>query len=145
MFKTTLLAAIGAAALALPGLASAQPFAYGHAYFVQYGDRPYGYDRPGEERPYGGDYFGRERNGGVYPEFRGIEAHIRREIIEGVRQDLIERDDARDLMGQLRDIQNREMREFRVHGWNLPDDDRMRIRSDLDRLDRLVDQIREED
>lgn len=64
--------------------------------------------------------------------------------MQGVRDDLIERDDARDLMGQLRDIQLQEAREFRVHGWNPPDDDQYRIRSRLDQLDRLVDQIRDE-
>lgn len=135
--KAMMMLALGAAALAIPAAASAQPY-YGQPY-SQY-DRGYG-------QPYGrGDFYQQRRgDSGVYPEFRGIETHIRQEIVEGVREDLIERDDARDLMGQLRDIQSREMREFRVHGWNLPDDDRYSIRSALDRLDRLVDQIRDEE
>ena len=135
--KTMILAAFGAAALALPAAASAQPY-YGQAYGQAYGWRV------DDDRPRGD--FDRDRRAalGVYPEFRDIEMHIRREIDEGVRRDLIERDDARDLAGQLRDIQAREMREFRIHGWKLPGDDRARIRADLDRLDHLVDQIRAE-
>ena len=135
--KAMILAAFGAAALALPAAASAQPN-YGQAYGQAYGWRV------DDDRPRGD--FDRDRRTalGVYPEFRDIEMHIRREIDEGVRRDLIERDDARDLAGQLRDIQAREMREFRIHGWKLPGDDRARIRADLDRLDHLVDQIRAE-
>ncbi|MEO8812894.1 MAG: hypothetical protein ABI376_08300 [Caulobacteraceae bacterium] len=45
---------------------------------------------------------------------------------------MIASDDAKDLMGQLRHIQTQEMRQFRVHDWNLPEDDRTRIRSQLD-------------
>ena len=130
------LAAIGAAGLVIPGVAAAQAYAapgYGQIYHAPYyGERRADYDD------------GRRVQYGSYPEFRGIEQHIRREIVEGVREDLIERDDARDLFGQLREIQAQESREFRVHGWNLPDDDRYRIRSELQRLDALVDQIRAE-
>jgi hypothetical protein len=134
--RTLILAAIGAASLALPGVAAAQQY-YGQ-----------GYGQPSYGQYYGqprGDWYrgGRGRFDG-YPQFRGIEAHIRSEIVGGVRDDLIERDDARDLMGQLRDIQMREAREFRIHGWNLPGDDDASLRADLDRLDHLVDQIREE-
>jgi hypothetical protein len=136
MLKTLTLAALGAATLALPAAATAQTYGYfspGPRVMVQYYGAPRGdYDR---------DRYTRMRG---YPEFRGIEDHIQREIREGVREDLIERDDARDLMGQLRAIQMQEARELRVHGWNLPDDDRYRIRESLQRLDRLVDQIREE-
>ena len=135
MFKTAALAALGAATLALPGAAAAQQD-YFHPESRPYLVQDYGAPR-GDWRE------GRTRFNG-YPEFRGIEDHIRREIWDGVRQDLIERDDARDLMGQLRGIQMREAREFRVHGWSLPGDDRYQIRSQLDRLDRLVDQIRDE-
>jgi hypothetical protein len=116
-------------------MAAAQPY-YGQPY-----DRGY---RSGDERPRGDFSRGRQAGFGVYPEFRDVEVHIRSEIQDGVREDLIEPDDARDLTAQLRDIQGQEMREFRVHGWNLPQDDRARIRSDLDRLDHLVDQIRDE-
>ncbi|MDB5437169.1 MAG: hypothetical protein JWR47_3426 [Phenylobacterium sp.] len=131
------LAAIGVAVLALPSAAAAQQY-YGQGYAQpNYGQPSYGQPR--------GDWYGdrRARFAG-YPQFRGVEAHIRGEIMQGVRDDLIERDDARDLMGQLRDIQLQEAREFRVHGWNLPDDDQHQIRSRLDQLDRLVDQIRDQ-
>lgn len=141
MFKTSALALLGAAAIAAPGAATAQPFygpAYGQTQYTQY----YGQPR-NDNAPRGDWYAGRSRFAG-YPEFRGIEEHIRREIQSGVREDLIEPEDARDLMNQLRDIQNWEAREFRIHGWNLPGDDRYRLRSRLDQLDRLVDQIRDE-
>jgi hypothetical protein len=136
MLRKAALAAIGAAGLVIPAAAAAQPYyapTHGQFYRAQY----YG------ER--GGDYDDRWRaQYGRYPEFRGIEEHIRREIQEGVRDDLIERDDARDLFAQLRDIQAQEAREFRVHGWNLPEDDRYQLRSRLERLDALVDEIRAE-
>ena len=134
MFKTAAFAALSVAALVLPSAAGAQQF-YGPSPYrqVQYYDQRRGdFDRD-QGRRWGG-----------YPEFRDIENHIRREIQEGVREDLLERDDARDLMGQLRDIQMQEAREFRVHGWSLPDDDRYRIRARLEQLDRLVDQTRDE-
>ena len=79
-----------------------------------------------------------------YPQFKAVEAHIRREIIDGVRDDLIQRDDARDLLGQLRTIQSQEARIYRAYGWNLPERDETRFRNQLDQLDRAVDQIREE-
>ena len=134
MFKAAALAALGASVLVIPSVVSAQEF---------YGPAPYHQAQYYDQRR--GDFdrdHGRRWSG--YPEFRGIETHIRGEIQEGVREDLLERDDARDLMGQLRDIQMQEAREFRVHGWNLPDDDRYSIRSRLEQLDRLVDQIRDE-
>lgn len=134
MFKTAAFAALSVAALVLPSVATAQQFYSASPYRqVQYYDQ-----RRGDfDRDHG-------RRWGGYPEFRRIEDHIRREIQEGVRDGLLERDDARDLMGRLRDIQMQEAREFRVHGWNLPDDDRYRIRGRLEQLDRLVDQIRDE-
>jgi len=134
--RSKLMAALGASILAFPAIATAQAY-YGQQYDGRY---------PSEyERPRGDFSRGRQDSFGVYPEFRDVELHIRREIQDGVREDFIEPDDARDLMAQLRDIQGQELREFRVHGWGLPQDDKARIRSDLDRLDRLVDQIRDED
>jgi hypothetical protein len=115
------------------------------------GAQPYP-DRPDDQRSYGQGGYGDDdsfhgdygRGGGVYPEFADLEQHIRDEIRDCVRDDLIERDDARDLFHQLRDIQDQERREFQVHGWRLPYDDRMRIGAELRRLDHLVDQIRDE-
>lgn len=134
MFKTAAFAALSAAALVLPGVAAAQQY---------YAPSPYRQIQYYDQRR--GDFDRDEgRRWGSYPEFRGIENHIREEIRSGVRDDLLERDDARDLMGQLRDIQMQESREFRVHGWNLPGDDRQRIRARLEQLDRLVDQTRDE-
>ena len=130
MLRQMMLTALTAACLVAPAAGSAQPY-YAQGYARDY-DGPRGdYNRGG--RRFGG-----------YPEFRGLEGHIRREIVEGVREDLIERDDARDLMAQLRDIQRDEAREFRVHRWDLPPDDRYRLRARLNDLDRLVDQIRAE-
>ncbi|MFI4965038.1 MAG: hypothetical protein ACHP9T_06690 [Caulobacterales bacterium] len=112
--------AAGAAALALPAAASAQ--------YQPRGD----FDR--DQRTY---FRG-------YPEFRTEEMHIRREIDDGVREDLLEPEDAADFRDQLRRIQAREAREFREHGRDLPDSDRAEIRAQLDELDRLVDQTRDE-
>jgi hypothetical protein len=135
MFKTAIVAAVGAAALALPAAASAQSW-----------------DDPGYARPYANGDYGAWRGDGDqdyrrfagYPEFRGAEDHIRREIREAVRDDRIEADDAQALMGRLWRIRAQEAREFRVHGWNLPDDDRERLHAQLDRLDRVVDETRDE-
>lgn len=129
LHRKMLIAIGGAAVLAFPAVASAQ----------RYDDRDGYAPYPRYERR--GDYYGAQAG---YPQFRGIENHIRREIQEGVRDDLIERDDARDLMAQLRGIQRREQREFEVHGPYLPPDDAQEIRADLDRLDSLVDEIRDE-
>ena len=136
--KKTLLLVLGAAALTLPAAASAQQYYNSQPGYSgpQYGQSYYG-------QPHG-DYqrrSGRYRFAG-YPEFRGIEAHIRQEIWESVREDMIEPEDARDLTSQLRDIQIEEAHEFGVHGWNLPDDDRARIDDQLTQLDQLVDQTR---
>jgi hypothetical protein len=87
-----------------------------------------------DDRDYGGH--------GVYPQFTRTEDHIRAAIRDGLSDGRISRDDARDLFGRLRDIQDREQREYQQHGWNLPYNDRMRIQDDLRRLDRRVDQYR---
>jgi len=81
--------------------------------------------------------------GGVYPQFRGREDHIRREIFEAARERDISWDDAHMLMGRLGQIQAEERREFSFHGWDLPDDDQDRISGQLDRLDRRVDWMRD--
>jgi hypothetical protein len=137
--KKMILFAIGAASLALPAAtgAAAQPY-----YRPDY-DRP-NYDQPNDGGPHGDWYGRRRRDFQGYPEFQGVERHIWREIQEGVRDDMIEADDARDLMNQLQRIRRWETREFQIHGWSLPDDDRARLRDRLDQLDRLVDQVRAE-
>ncbi len=150
--KSLLLLASTAAALGVPAVALAQ--SYGDQDQRENGyDRPQsGYDRPryGDERQqydryHDGDYYQSSRGGsGPYPQFRGIEQHIHSEIYRGLREDMIERDGARDLLGQLRDIQVQEWREYRVHGSNLPYEDQARIRERFSELDRLVDQSRNE-
>jgi|GEM_PF-3347271 len=158
--------AIGAALLAAP-LASNAQSSYGQSSYgqSQYGQpysgqnqysQPYngqnqygqsGYDRRsynGYDNGDRGDYGRRRSTYGSYPQFRGIEQHIRSEIQSGLREDQLEPDDARDLLNQLRQIQSQEAREFRVHGWNLPADDQARIREQLSQLDSTVDQTRQE-
>ena len=147
-FRDLLLLTATAATLGVPALASAQAYRdqdqQGYGY-----DRPQpSYDRPqyGDDgRHRGGDYYQSSRsNSGPYPQFRGIEQHIRSEIYRGMREDMIDHDGARDLLSQLRDIQAQEWREYRVHGSKLPYDDQGRIRERLAELDRLVDQTRDE-
>ena len=77
-----------------------------------------------------------------YPEFRDREDRIRFMIRDGVRDDRIERDDARDLFEQLRDIRREEAREYQIHGPRLSRDDYERISDRLARLDRRVDDRR---
>ena len=133
--KTILLMALGAASIALP--AAAQSW---------YGG---GYDRPGYGWGHGDYYGGGWRDRGDwrfpgYPEFRGAEDHIRREIWDALRERSIDRDDARDMMARLDGVRAEEAREFQVHGWNLPWDDRARIRAQLDQLDRMADRLGDE-
>ena len=126
------------AVASLPGAAWAQQN-YGQPEYRQpqyEGQRDY-------EHP-AGDYGARHGRFPGYPQFRDLEAHIRGEIAQAVRDDMIEREGASELMGELRDIQAQEAREFRVHRWNLPNDDDQRIRDRLDELDRQVDQMRDE-
>lgn len=133
--KTMMLLAASAAALVAPAVASAQ---YGG-----YDNRP-DYNRGDYGQPRGDYGYGRYRTFPGYPEFRPLEAHIRAEILQGLRDDSLDREGADDLFAQLRQVRYDEAREFRAHGWNLPYDDRMRIREDLQRLDQQVDQTREE-
>ena len=79
-----------------------------------------------------------------YPEFRGEISHIRQEVREGLNEGWMDDEQARDLGWQLRQIQRREAQEFRTHGWELPDDDRAEIRSQLNQLDRTIDEARDE-
>ena len=79
-----------------------------------------------------------------YPEFSDRETRLRGLIEGGVRDGLVRPDDARDLMHQLGDIQIQEASEYRNHGGDIPYDDRQRILSKLDQLDRQVDRMRQE-
>jgi hypothetical protein len=100
--------------------------------------------RPADYRPVVQDWDDRERfDDGGYPEFRRMEERIREEIREGVREDLIEPADARDLMGELRDIRMDEMSAYR-RGGRLSYEDHERLRRRLMRLDDEVDQVRNE-
>ena len=133
-------AALSVATAAIATAAAAQPYYQGGE------SQSYrqSYQQP-EYRRQDGDYYNRRHTQfGSYPQFRGIEAHIRQEIVEAAREDMIQQDDARELLGQLRQIQAGEAREFRVHGWNLPQGDQQRIRAQLQELDSLVDQMRAE-
>ena len=139
--------AIGAALFTIPVAATAQQY-YGQRDDTQNQYARPAYDQPGYSRYSGGtrrgDYYNPRTSYGSYPQFRGIEAHIRREIQSGLRDDLLAPDDARDLLNQLRQIQYQEAREYRVHGWNLPSDDEQRIREQLTELDKTVDETRQE-
>lgn len=86
----------------------------------------------------------RVRDWDGYPQFAGLENHISRNIDDGVRDDLIDPYDARDLTRQLNDIRSEEARNFRTYGWNLPDRVDYRLRRRLERLDQTVDGIRDE-
>jgi len=140
--RIVILLAAGAAALAAPAAALAQ----------QYGDRPYSDQQRGEYGQHSGDYgqprgdwgWNRYRSFPGYPEFRGLESHIRGEIHQGLLDDTLDREGANDLLAQLQQVRYDEAREFRAHGWNLPYDDRMRIQSELQQLDAQVDQTRGE-
>ena len=130
--RTIILLAAAATAVSLPLAGEAQSY-YGHSGGASY----YSHQR--------GDFYGRRRAGfRGYPEFRHIEANIRSEINDGIAQDLLAPEDAADFTQQLQVIRARELQEYRAHGWNLPDFDRSDIRSQLDALDRLVDQTRDE-
>lgn len=104
---------------------------------------------PASAQSWGGDYGGRwNEHGryafGGYPEFRGEKRHIRSEIRQGREDGWLDEDQVQDFAQELRQVEQRESREFRVHGWNLPDDDREAIRSRLDELDQSIDQARDE-
>lgn len=133
--KTLILLAAGAAALALPAAAQAQP------YWGGYGQSR-AYYQPNYDPPRG-DYGWRDRDGDRgfdgYPEFRGIKQHIRRELNDA---DISPRE-AEYFMGELRRIQWQEQREFREHGWRLPESDRYEIRYQLQQLDARVDRARD--
>ena len=132
-----------------PGYAQPAP-AYGYsqpAPAYGYTQQPsYGYRQPAPAYGYAGqgnyNRYRRGGTGGVYPQFRDMEQRISNEINSSVREDMIEQQDARMLMAQLRDIQAQEYREYQQHGWNLPYDDQARIQERLAQLDRQVDDTR---
>jgi hypothetical protein len=75
-----------------------------------------------------------------YPEFRDREERIRFMIRDSVRDERIERDDARELLDQLRDIRREEARDYQTYGPRLSRADFDRISDRLARLDRRVDE-----
>lgn len=104
---------------------------------------------PASAQQWGGDYGARWNNPGRYafrgyPEFRGEKAHIRSEIREGLEEGWLDEDQAQNLTQELWQVQQQESREFRVHGWSLPYQDRAAIRSSLDELDHSIDEARDE-
>ncbi|MBV9693924.1 MAG: hypothetical protein JO261_09495 [Alphaproteobacteria bacterium] len=134
---TTSLAVLALAGLATPTLAQGY---YDGGYDRDggtYYDRGTGDYYGGYGALYGPSFYG-------YPEYRGAEQHIRGEIWQAVRDDMIEREDAQALFAELQQIRQHQAREFQKHGWNLPYWDRQEIRNELNRLDREVDQIRQE-
>jgi hypothetical protein len=98
---------------------------------------------PAPRRDWDDRYYDDEfRNAPGYPEFRDREDRIRAMIRDAVRDDRIERDGARDMLEQLRDIRREEARQYQIHGPRLPRDDYERINVRLSRLDRRVDDQR---
>jgi hypothetical protein len=77
-----------------------------------------------------------------YPEFHVREDRIRAMIRDAVREDRIERDDARAMLDQLRDIRREEARQYQIYGARLSRGDFERINDRLARLDRRVDDER---
>ena len=100
---------------------------------------------PALAQSWGSDYWRNRDTYGLrdYPEFRGEIAHIRGEISQGINEGWLDDGQARQIGWRLRQVQFRETREFRFHGWSLPDDDRAQIRSELDQLDHWIDRTRD--
>jgi hypothetical protein len=123
-FRNKLLAALAVGLLASPVAAAAQSWGgYGGDYRGDYGYRQ--------------DFRG-------YPEFQGLKSHIRQEIREGLSEGWLDRGQGRDMYRRLDWVQRREQREFREHGWRLPEGDRDQIRSMLNQIDRSIDEARDE-
>jgi hypothetical protein len=127
--KTPLLIVASLAALAAPVIASAQSW---------WGWDVADYNRSDFSRGYGYGFAG-------YPQFRDEKAHIRAEIRQGLDEGWLDQGEASRLFSQLRGVQQRETREFREHGWSLPSWDQRAIRSNLDQVDRQVDQARDQE
>lgn len=120
--------------------------AYAHGYYDRTGawveGEPAAYQGGQSWAPERAEYDADDWTG--YPDLGVLEARVRGEIIGGVGEDLIDPDTARDLMAQLGGIEVQEGAEYRVHGRSLPPDDRLRLRNQLENLDREVDSIRAE-
>lgn len=127
--------AAGAAVLSLPLVAAAQSWSpYGGQYGGQYAGGDYGYGRGGYVARFEG-----------FPEFRGLKAHIRQEMRQGLREGWLDGEEARDINVRLWRVQQQEFREFQEHGWSLPGEDRAEIRADLSEIDAMVDRARDGD
>jgi hypothetical protein len=97
---------------------------------------------PAPRRDWDDRYYDDEfRNAPGYPDFRDREDRIRAMIRDGVRGDWLEREGARDLLDQLRDIRREEARQYQIYGPRLPRDDYERISNRLARLDHRVDEV----
>jgi hypothetical protein len=101
--------------------------------------------RPAPRRPGPAWDDDRDWGRGGDPELSRWEDRLRAEIREGVRDGRIERDEARGLMGQLRDIRRDEAREADMHGDHLPREARERLRDRLRHLDRRIGHARRYD
>jgi len=114
---------------------------YGQA---PYGQAPYGQGPAGPNGgpSQGGSGQGHRAHVSVYPQFRPIERHIRREIHEAKRSNALAPDAAHGLMAQLRHIQAQETRAYQMHGVNLPPAEQARIQGELTQLAQQVDQGR---
>jgi hypothetical protein len=147
--KTPFLIAAALAALSIPDLASAQSWNGWRT--PDPSDRVVGYDG----HSYGGYGYGSSYRDGDYsgshgwdgfsgfPEFSGEKEHISAEIQQGLQEGWLDDGGADGFWRDLRRVQDREFREYREHGWNLPDHDRADIRRMLDRLDHDVDEARD--
>jgi len=108
--------------------------------YDQQGPGPQGYGQdqgpgPGDQQMQGGPGQGRQAQLGVYPQFHGLEKHIRRAIREERRANALGPRDAHNLMAQLRQIQAEEMSLYQAHGMNLPPRIQARIQGELSQLE----------
>lgn len=139
--KRNLIVAAGLAALLLPMAASADSWGgYGGQWMSQ--DNAWR-DRDDGDRQ-AGDYYddGRAWFHG-FPEFAGIRSHLKQEIREGLEDGWLSQERAQRMVARYRDIERDEYREFREHGWNLPDRERAEFRDRLSALDHRLDMARD--
>ncbi len=111
--------------------------------YHRYGDR--GEERSDWQDRRGGDYY----RGSLpswfrgFPEFAGVRDHLKQEIREGRREGWLSEERAQRFVDRYRDVERDEYREFREHGWNLPERERDQFRQRLADLDQRLDQARD--